>query len=333
MAALVVAGTSVLALAAQAHPAAAKHTAVSHTAVAKQTAPHHASAAARSATASTTPKAAAPATKNNPAPAAAATTSSSSSSPKAAPVVTPAPDSSVSSLTPVAPTTPSSTSPSTAPSSPPTTTSYTSTNWSGYLATNGSFNAVSGSWQATNAIGISGTTSADSTWIGIGGVSTSDLIQVGTQNIIAANGQVSSSAFYELLPDFAQTVPGVTVTPGDSLTASLTEISSGQWSISITDQTNGQSYTATVAYASSNSSAEWVEEDPSYSSNRQIPFDNFQTASFSAGSTTMNGSSTTIAGSNAQSIFMVNHSGQTIAAPSALTSNGAGFTVTRSNVN
>jgi len=316
-------------MAAQAHPSAAKHaSSTAHTAGGQKTTAHHTAASAKSVQPKTT-AVPPPVAKSNPAPAPAAATTNPTS-PKAAPVVTPAPDSSVSSLTPVASATPPSTTPTTTPASVPTTASYTSTNWSGYLATNGSFNAISGSWHATTAIGVSGTTSADSTWIGIGGVTTSDLIQVGTQNIIAANGQVATTAFYELLPDFAQTVPGVTVTPGDSMTASLSEISSGQWAVSITDQTNGQSYTATVAYASSNSSAEWIEEDPSFSSGRQIPFDNYQTAAFSGGSTTLNGASSTIAGSNAQSIFMVNRSGQTISAPSALTGNGSGFTVTRS---
>lgn len=243
--------------------------------------------------------------------------------PKPEPVVTPSPSSSVSGLAPTTPAPAPTSSP--APSSQ-TTTGYTSTNWSGYLATTGSFTAVYGSWAATLATGNGFTTSADSTWIGIGGVTSGDLIQVGTQNIIAANGQVSTSAFYELLPSFSQPVPGVTVSPNDSMTASISEVSVGQWIISITDQTDGESYTTTVAYASSLSSAEWIEEDPSFSFRRQIPFDNFHEASFAGGSTVANGVAVNIAASTAQPVTMVGK-GQAVAVPSAIGSDGASFTV------
>jgi len=245
--------------------------------------------------------------------------------PKAEPVVTPSPSSSVSGLAPTTNPTPSS--PSTGSSAAPqTTTGYTSTNWSGYIAVNGTFTGVSGSWVATNPTGNNATTTADSTWIGIGGVTSGDLIQVGTQNIINSSGIVTTSAFYELLPDFSQPVPGITVTPGDSMSASITQISSGQWSITITDNTNGQVYTNTFAYNSTLSSAEWIEEDPSFSAHRQIPFDNFGIATFSGSSTVMNGSSISLASSTAQPVTMVNRSGTPIAVPSAISGSGS-FTV------
>ena len=244
--------------------------------------------------------------------------------PKPEPVVTPSPNSSVSGLTPTTPAPPPTGS---QPPNSQTTTGYLSTNWSGYLATNGSFTGVSGSWSATNATGNGSTISADSTWIGIGGVTTGDLIQVGTQNIIAANGQMSTSAFYELLPNVSQPVPGITVAQSDSMTASISELSSGQWTIIITDKTNGESYTITVSYASSLSSAEWIEEDPSFSFRRQIPFDNFHQASFAGGSTIANGVTLSISASTAQPVTMVNSTGQTIALPSAIGGDGASFTV------
>jgi hypothetical protein len=250
---------------------------------------------------------------------------------KPLPVVTPSPASSVSSLAPTdpapAPSGGSTGSSSGGGSSSSTTTSYTSTNWSGYLATAGNYTTVAGSWHATAPTGNGSTTSADSTWIGIGGVTAGDLIQTGTQNTVSASGQVSTSAFYELLPDYAQTVPGITVTAGDSMSATITETAASQWTISITDNTNGQSYTKSVSYASSNSSAEWIEEDPSYSTHRQIPFDNFGSAAFTSGSTTANGNLVNIASANGQPVTMVNSSGQPIATPSAL--NGGSFTITQ----
>jgi hypothetical protein len=250
--------------------------------------------------------------------------------PKAQPVVTPSPSSDVSGLAPAtpapAPAGGSGGGPGTA--APQTTTSYTSLNWAGYMAVHGTFTSVSGSWTATKPTGNSATTTADSTWIGIGGVTSGDLIQVGTQNIITASGQVNTSAFYEILPDVSQPVPGVSVSAGDSLSASITQISSGQWSISITDKTNGQSATFSVAYTSSLSSVEWIEEDPSFANGRFIPFDNFHQASFAAGATNMNGSNVNIANSTAQPVTMVNRAGQIKAAPSVLGVDGASFSVT-----
>ena len=179
--------------------------------------------------------------------------------------------------------------------------------------------------------GIGGETSADAAWIGIGGVTTDDLIQVGTQDIISASGQGTTGAFYELLPNVSQPVPGVTVAPGDSMSGSLAKLAGNNWNITITDTTNGHSYTNTVSYASSQSSAEWIEEDPSFSNLRQIPFDNFGTVSFTNGSTTVNGSTVSIASSQALPITMLNRSGQTVATPSALNAGGASFSVTRNN--
>jgi hypothetical protein len=250
-------------------------------------------------------------------------TSVSAGAPKTEPVVTPSPSSNVSGLAPTTPAPSSSQTPSSQ-----TTTGYTSTNWSGYLATNASFTGISGSWIATNATGNGSTISADSSWIGIGGVTSSDLIQVGTQNLISASGQVSTAAFYELLPNVSQPISGMTVSRGDSMTASIVQTSSGQWTINITDNTDKESFTIAVAYASSLSSAEWIEEDPSFSFRQQIPFDNFHEAIFTAGSTIANGSTVNIAASTAQPVTMVNSSGQaTVAVPSAIGGDGASFTV------
>jgi hypothetical protein len=247
--------------------------------------------------------------------------------PKPEPVAKPSPSSSVSGLTP---TSPSPAPPSSQAPSSQVTTGYTSTNWSGYLATTGSFVGVSGSWTVTSPTGNGSTTSADSTWIGIGGVTAGDLIQVGTQNIVAANGQVTTTAFYEMLPDVSRPVPGVTVSPNDSMSASVTEISSGRWAITITDNTDGQSDTITVSYASSLSSAEWIEEDPSYSFRLQIPFDNFHGTSFTSCLTTLlGGTSLNLAASTAQPVIMVDGgSGQNVAVPSVIGSDGTSFSVT-----
>jgi hypothetical protein len=195
------------------------------------------------------------------------------------------------------------------------------------MATTGSFKAITGSWTVPTVTGPSGETSADSAWIGIGGVSTSDLIQVGTQDTVNPSGQASYSAFYELLPNSSANISNISVHPGDHLTASLTEVSSGEWTITITDLTDNESFTMNTAYTSSNSSAEWIEEDPSYSSRRQIPFDNFGSVTFSAGTTTTSGGTDSITTSSAQPVTMVDQFSDAMATPSSLS--GSSFSVTR----
>lgn len=268
--------------------------------------------------------------------------------PKPFPVSAPSPGSSAKALLPASPapasappqsaSAPASTDPAAASPASPSPPSYspplasggyTSTNWSGYVATDGGYTAVSGAWRAPAVTGNGSTTTADSSWIGIGGVFTNDLIQTGTENSVSASGQVYTAAFYELLPGAAIEIPSLSVSSSDNMSASITETSPGKWLISITDVSTGQNYTTTVDYASSHSSVEWIEEDPSYLNGTQVPFDTFTTVSFANGSAKVNGVTANIAASNGQPITMLNAAGQPIATPSILTASGAGFNVYR----
>ncbi len=200
-----------------------------------------------------------------------------------------------------------------------------SDNWAGYLATGGTFTSVSGSWVVPQ---VSGTgTSSDATWVGIGGTTSSDLIQTGTRAIVNSNGRVSYQAWYEMLPSNSQNIP-LTISPGNSITASISQQSANQWAISLIDSTTNQNYETTVTYTSSLSSAEWIEEMPVLG-NSFIPLDNFGSVQLSALSTIKDGASITPAQANAQPIVMVNSLNQVLAQPSALGSDGASFTVTR----
>jgi hypothetical protein len=202
-------------------------------------------------------------------------------------------------------------------------------NWAGYAASSGTYSGVSGSWTVPS-VSSSGSTSADATWIGIGGVSTDDLIQVGTQDVVTASGQNETSAFYELLPDSSITIPDVTISAGDSVSASLVNNGSDQWTIILKDSTNGQSYSTTVNYASSENSAEWIEEDPS-DGESQIPLDDFGTVSFTNGSSIDNGTSASISASGASAVTMDNESEQSLASVSTLANNGSEFSLTRTS--
>jgi hypothetical protein len=204
----------------------------------------------------------------------------------------------------------------------------TSHNWSGYASTSGTFTGVTGTWTVP-VPGINGTPGVGATWVGIGGVGSHDLIQAGTQDVAAGGGQAQFQTWIEMLPAASQQVP-VAVVPGDSVTVSIDEqgAGSGNWQISITNNTSGQTYQTNVQYASSESSAEWIMEAPSGSSG-VLPLDNFTSVSFTAGSAIQNGQTVDMAQTGAQPITMLNANNQPLAVPSTIGSNGSSFSVAR----
>ena len=208
----------------------------------------------------------------------------------------------------------------------------TSLNWAGYEATGGTYTSIGASWMIPASAAPAGAAtnelSADATWVGIGGVSSRDLIQAGTQTVFQ-NGSPTYQAWYETLPSDSEQVP-LTVHPGDAMTVSITQQSNGQWSVYFFDSTTGQSYTTSVSYQSSLSSAEWIEEMPS-ATHGFVALDNFGTAAFTNGFTVENGAQVSIAGANAQPLTMINSAGQALAIPSSLGADGGSFNVTRTN--
>jgi hypothetical protein len=160
-------------------------------------------------------------------------------------------------------------------------------------------------------------------------VSSHDLIQAGTQDVAAGGGQAQFQTWIEMLPQASQQVP-VAVVPGDSVTVSITEqgAGSGNWQISITNNTSGQTYQTNAQYTSSESSAEWIMEAPTGSSG-VLPLDSFRSVSFSAASAVENGQTVDISQTGAQAITMLNANGQALAVPSAIGSDGSSFSVAR----
>lgn len=203
-----------------------------------------------------------------------------------------------------------------------------SRNWSGYAASHGTFTGVQATWKvapnnAPNNYGI------DATWVGIGGVDTNDLIQSGTQQTVDRSGNVSYEAFYETLPDISQPVD-ISINPGDSISASVTEQKNNNWQILIRNNTTGQSVSVHKNYHSSLSSADWIEEAPS-GMRRILPLDNFGTVEFQNATAIENGQRVTLLESNAQPIAMSNDLGQTLAKASIVSKNGTMFAVSRTD--
>jgi hypothetical protein len=148
----------------------------------------------------------------------------------------------------------------------------TSLNWAGYAVTptSGGITAVKSAFTVPSAAALVPPGFA-ATWTGIGGYNTSDLIQAGVSENSLPDNPLSGpqyGAWYEILP--ASETPldncvgdaACTVKPGDKVSVSISESSPGQWAISIQDPTEGWSWSKTIAYASSHSSAEWIHEAP-----------------------------------------------------------------------
>jgi hypothetical protein len=220
----------------------------------------------------------------------------------------------------------------TAPTSPrptsPVPNRGTSHNWSGYAATSGNYTGVTATWTVPS-VG-SGDPGVGASWVGIGGVNSRDLIQAGTEDDSAGSGHAQYHAWIETLPQASHNIQ-LAVRPGDSVTVSINEQSPGMWQVSFKNNTTGQNYQTNVQYNSSHSSAEWVEEAPSGMGQGVMPLDSFGTINFSNAQAVQNGQTVNMSQAGAQPITMLGSSGQQLAVPSSIGSDGASFSVSRTD--
>jgi len=183
----------------------------------------------------------------------------------------------------------------------------TSQNWAGYVATSNTgsqrFSSVSGSW-VEPSVGSS-STSGDgysAFWVGLGGSSgqSQSLEQVGT-SADTTNGQTQYYAWYELVPA-PETRLNLAVNPGDHMTAKVS-VNGSTVTISLSDQTTGQSVTKTLQMSNPDtSSAEWIAEAPSTytdGGNTQVlPLADFGKVTFTGASATSDGHTGSISDPN-----------------------------------
>lgn len=218
-----------------------------------------------------------------------------------------------------------------------------SQNWAGYVAGGTQFSSVSGSWvQPTAKCGSGQTYSAF--WVGIGGSSdqSSALEQTGTQADCTASGATDYYAWYELVPA-APVKLGLAVKPGDHISAKV-NVSGSNVTVSLSDQTTGQSTTKTLQMNNPDtSSAEWIAEAPSAcdgsGSCQPLPLADFGTVQFTSATATANGHTGTISDPNWSSqpvqlgssgvsdISYDSGSSTSSATPSSLSSDGSSFSV------
>lgn len=143
-----------------------------------------------------------------------------------------------------------------------------SLNWSGYALDAGPFSSVTGSFDVPSLAATDRSVNV-SEWVGIDGASPSngDLIQAGVAERYRRFGGSSVYAWWEILPA-AETRIGLAVEPGDTVTVVIAQLDPGRWSIRIVDETSGETFSTTQAYAGKALSADWIVEAPTDARNR-----------------------------------------------------------------
>jgi hypothetical protein len=211
----------------------------------------------------------------------------------------------------------------------------TSENWSGYAVTGTGFTTAKGSWIVPTMDCASSGTQYAVFWVGIDGDISDTVEQTGTE-AVCSDGTPTYTAWYEFYPALPiETITTMTVEPGDKIAAEIFyNTTSEEFSVKITDERSGQSFTKSSKVASAvRSSAEWIAEAPS--SFEILPLADFGTVLFGKDSTGIAGNcsaadSTTSGAISAFSTveaITMEKSMVMEAIPSALSSDGTSFSI------
>jgi hypothetical protein len=180
----------------------------------------------------------------------------------------------------------------------------TSTNWSGYAATSGTYTSVQSNWVEPAGTCKSGQ-QYSSFWVGLDGYNSSSVEQTGSE--VDCNGSTPEYySWYEMYPanpvNFSDTVA-----PGDHFTGSVTYTGNNNFQLTLSDTTQGWSHTINQTLSNAaRSSAEVIAEAPCCTSSGGIlPLADFGTVNFS--DATVNGSP--IGNTNPTGINMVSANG------------------------
>jgi hypothetical protein len=160
-----------------------------------------------------------------------------------------------------------------------------SLNWAGYVVTGGSYSDVKASWTQPSVSCTTAQFQAASFWVGMGGVNSGSIEQIGTE-ADCAGGSALYSSWLEMYPNPIQRI-GLAVEPGDTVSAEVS-FASGTYTLSLSTSSGG-SYSKSFATAGDSSSAEFIVEAPSSCTAAGCtpePLANFGTVSFSGATAT-----------------------------------------------
>ena len=185
--------------------------------------------------------------------------------------------------------------------------STTSTNWSGYAADSGTYSSVSATWvQPTGTCGGSGAKDKYSSfWVGLDGYSSSTVEQTGTDTDCVGSTP-SYYGWYETYPNPSYSF-GDAISPGDTISASVTYESGSSFEYTLSDKTKNWSVSTTQTESSAaRSSAEVIVEAPCCTALGQpLQLADFGTVNFS--DSVVDGSA--IGNTSPEQITMVGNSG------------------------
>ena len=227
--------------------------------------------------------------------------------------------------------------------------SSTSSNWAGYAAHGAhvKFHRVFAWWIQPSVTCTPGRDTYSAFWVGLGGfsLSSNELEQAGTEADCNAAGETRMAAWYELVPAPSRPLK-LEVNAGDRIAASVT-VTGHEVTIELWDGTTNKSVTRTIrASAVDVSSAEWIAEAPSdcvsVNSCVTLPLADFGSASFVFAGAQASGAGITPLSSATWKLTKItlepghprfvgdqgSGSATAAATPSALSPNGAAFTVT-----
>jgi hypothetical protein len=211
--------------------------------------------------------------------------------------------------------------------------SIESLDWAGYTVTESASSpqqevtGISASWTVP-AVAASAGDTFSAVWVGVGGFIDKTLIQTGTEQD-SINGQPVYSVWYEMLPADSVTINTVNVSPGDVISASISLVNSNtnEWSIQISDITNGQGFNQNFVYNSSQLSAEWIVERPTVN-NRLSALADFGSITFKNINVGVNQSDGAISNFPFSKVVMNNQQSVQLTSVSPISANGTSFTVT-----
>ena len=155
----------------------------------------------------------------------------------------------------------------------------TSSNWAGYVVSHGRFTSVSASWVVPAVKGGTQPTEVAAVWVGIDGRGTRNLEQIGTLSA-ELGGSPAYEVWFEVVPK-APVYVRMALSPGDSVTASVTTNGNGNFTLFIRNNTTHAAYsTLQPSPGAELVTAEVVAEAPATASG-PTPLPNFGTLTFS----------------------------------------------------
>jgi hypothetical protein len=199
-----------------------------------------------------------------------------------------------------------------------------SSNWSGAVLTappsGTTFTSVSAQFTVPSPKPVNGQSGSSSAWVGIDGDTYQDaILQTGLDFSVDSDGSVSYDAWYEWYPDYAYDFSGISFSPGDSVSVSVTSSSSTAGTATIKNLSNGQTVNQRLTAPDSSAklggqNAEWIVEDFEEGGGL-VTLDNFGTVTFTSASAGLSNGKTV--GTTGADIIDLRQNGNVVTSASA----------------